>query len=216
MIPAHITDIQTHTHKLVKTLRDKLLGMQYVNPEFKYVLRAFRCAQIFHESRLRKDGVTPEFLHPVQATLHLITLGPLINPLEAIGGLIIHDYPEDSGKGEEELFQEIQHRAIARKGVEFSKIKNGKKLDNQEYYETLGLCPSLSLGKGCDRVNNLGTMGSCMSPEKQLIQADETMEFVLPMLRRAQRRFPEQEAAYENLKLMLLNQVFFVRAAHDH
>jgi hypothetical protein len=37
---------------------------------------------------------------------------------------------------------------------------------------------------------------------------------VLPMLKTARRSFPQQELAYENIKLLLINQIELVRAVH--
>lgn len=49
-------------------------------------------------------------------------------------------------------------------------------------------------------------------PEKQSSYIDETMDFVVPMLKEARRTFPEQEPLYENIKFVMTNQIILYRA----
>ena len=210
-IPAYVQDIQAYHAKMVRTLKHKLQGAYMADPDYFRVFQAFLAAQNFHEPRFRKDNVTPEFLHPVQATLHLMTLPGLMDLKTSIGAMLIHDYPEDSGISYAELVQQIGCDKIASAGYTLAKVRQGVKIDKEAYFEFLANCPIASICKGCDRVNNLGTMG-VLTREKQLEQAQETETYILPMLKKAQRKFLTQEAAYENLKLTLRNQVNFVRA----
>lgn len=214
-IPRYVQDISTYHQKMVRTLKNKLQGAYMADPDYFRVFQAFIAAENFHEGRFRKDNITPEFLHPVQATLHLMTLPNLLDLKTSIGAMLIHDYPEDSGVGYAELVEKLGCPKIASAGYTLAKVRQGVELDKDAYFEGLANCPVASICKGCDRVNNQGTMGG-FTPQKQLEQADETEKYILPMLKKAQRKFLLQEAAYENLKLILRNQVNFIRAQHDN
>jgi hypothetical protein len=71
-----------------------------------------------------------------------------------------------------------------------------------------------SIVKPADRIDNQGSMVGVFTIEKQKSYIVETQEFILPALKEAKRRFPEQELAYENLKGMLSSQISLLQAVH--
>ena len=76
----------------------------------------------------------------------------------------------------------------------------------------MGECPIASFAKGADRGHNLMTMIGGFPPEKQKSYLGETYTFVNPMLKKARRKFPEQEPAYENIKYVMTNQSLLYEA----
>lgn len=69
------------------------------------------------------------------------------------------------------------------------------------------------LAKAADRFHNHSTMGNAFSIQKQLSYLLETEALVLPMIKAAQRAFPIQEGAFENVKLALKSQISLARPA---
>ena len=91
------------------------------------------------------------------------------------------------------------------------KTHDGLVRDEDELYEEMANCPISSIGKGVDRSHNQRTMGGVFGEEKMHSYLDFTDQRILPMLKIARRRFPEQEAAYEIIKFMLTTQANLVR-----
>ena len=56
-------------------------------------------------------------------------------------------------------------------------------------------------------------MPGVFTPEKQHEYIVECETWIIPMLKLARRKFPEQEPAYENLKRMLTSQIELLRNA---
>ena len=95
-----------------------------------------------------------------------------------------------------------------------SKVRSGVKIPDQAYYAEISECPVASIVKPVDRAHNIGSMLGAFSYEKQVSYIAETRELVLPALKRARRRFPEQELAYENIKQILTTRIALIEAIH--
>lgn len=93
-----------------------------------------------------------------------------------------------------------------------SKVVEGVKKDPAAYREGLARNPLASICKGVDRIHNQSSMVGVFTREKQLAYLEETDTLLLPMLKTARRTFPEQEAAYENIKFILMGQATLIRA----
>jgi hypothetical protein len=48
----------------------------------------------------------------------------------------------------------------------------------------------------------------------QLWYIEETEEYIIPMLKKARRKFIEQESVYENIKHVLLSQIELIKIIH--
>jgi (p)ppGpp synthase/HD superfamily hydrolase len=83
------------------------------------------------------------------------------------------------------------------------------------YFKQLETNPYSSIVKGADRANNHQSMVGVFTTEKQVSYISETETLIIPMLKIARRSFPEQEAAYENIKYMLTSQIELIRAIHE-
>ena len=79
------------------------------------------------------------------------------------------------------------------------------------YYSEITNCPIASIVKGGDRIHNFQTMTGVFTIEKQTKYISECEDFILPMLKKARRKFPSQESAYENIKLVLMSQIELIK-----
>jgi len=190
----------TGYEKLRLTVRYWLLGRGYT-----LALKAMEFAAEYHVG-LRKDG-NPEFSHQIWQAAYARTLADLmIHPEETIAVIFLHDVVEDYGV----TLAEIERRfgtTVADAVGRMSKEVEGRKKSSEIYFSELSLCPISSMAKGIDRIHNHQTMRGAFNPAKQTDYLGETEVDILPMLKAARRRFPEQEAAFENIKHLLISQM---------
>jgi (p)ppGpp synthase/HD superfamily hydrolase len=195
---------KTDPAKAKTALRYWLHGKQYFS-----TLEAMEFASQYHTG-MRKDGKTPEFHHQVSIAMYLRTLEKgLLNPQDTLTAAILHDVVEDYGVSISDIelrFGDTVSEAVAL----LSKEVNGVKKADADYYNGIASNPIASIVKGADRINNVQTMPGVFSAEKQRGYAEESRGLVLPMLKLARRRFPQQEAAYENIKHMLVSQLSLI------
>ena len=171
---------------------------------FHIAIKAMNFAEK-HHTGTRKDG-QPEFSHQVSQACYARTMERyMLHPEAVLAVIFLHDVMEDYGVSYETLV-EMFGTQIAIAVVKMSKVIGKHKTPNLYYYNTLVTCPIASIAKGFDRVHNLLTMVGGFSPEKQREYLDETMEFVVPMLKEARRTHVAQEPIYENIKFVMTNQ----------
>jgi (p)ppGpp synthase/HD superfamily hydrolase len=194
--------------KMKIALRAFLQGRSYFT-----ALRAMDFAEKLHNG-LRKDG-QPEFSHQVSQALYAITLIDLLShPEETISLIFLHDTIEDKDVTHTQLVGLFGVK-IADATLKMSKVVNGFRIPDEQYYDTLKSCPIASIGKGFDRVHNLMTMLGGFSVPKRVSYIEETLDKVVPMLKIARRSFPEQYSVYENIKFVITNQVQLYNALNE-
>ena len=156
----------------------------------------------------RKDGVTPEFAHQLAIASHVRTLTPHlgVNAEGAMAVAFLHDVREDYGREDAEIRNRFGD-PIADAVDAMTKEFLGVRRDDKTQFDRMARDPLASVDKGCDRLNNLDTMHGVFSLAKMADYVAETRELFFPMLKEARRRFPEQEGAYENIKLMMTSQI---------
>lgn len=177
--------------------------------EYFTALEAMEFASQYHTGT-RKDGKTPEFHHQVSIAMFLRTLEKgLLFPQETLTAAILHDVVEDYDVSVSEIRLKFGN-AVADAVNALSKKADGFKKSEQDYYHNISQHPIASIVKGADRINNVQTMPGVFSREKQRSYIDESRALVLPMLKAARRKFPAQEASYENIKHMLISQISII------
>jgi len=190
------------------SLRYWLVGRGYLT-----AVKAMEYASNIHKGK-RKDGFTPEFYHQLSMAHYARVFEPLlIHKEETYGTIFLHDTPEDYDVSCNELtslFGDI----MADAAMSLSKNVDGRKVSNTEYFRFMYKNPIVSVCKGVDRINNFQTMVNVFAADNQLAYIIETENHILPMIKKAKRLFPEQESIYENIKVMLLNQLEFVKIIH--
>ncbi len=200
--------------KLLIAARYWLLGMAQHNPEYFTPLKALE-ESLLHHNGLRQGG-DPAFIHQLGIFHHIRTLHKhLTNPVMVYTLIFLHDYIEDPTKDPQTgvktykspddvrtLFGEL----VLAKVLKLSKEVMGQ--PNPDYDEqAIWEDEDCSVAKGGDRVNNVSTMVGVFKLARLEKYVIETVEKFLPGIKAARRRFPRQEAVYENIKLELVNQL---------
>jgi (p)ppGpp synthase/HD superfamily hydrolase len=187
--------------KVSVSLRYWLLGKGY--------LKASKAMQLASECHIsyRKDGVTREFEHQIiQAHLMRNHAEKLLAPEDTLIAVFLHDVSEDYGVSDAEIrdaFGEVAADAVAL----LTKVFRGNAKETGDYYSEISECPIASAVKCMDRIHNLSSMNGVFSTEKMESYCAETHKYVLPMLKAAKRRFPQQESVYESMKFILMQQL---------
>ncbi|MCB9988152.1 MAG: hypothetical protein H6868_02325 [Rhodospirillales bacterium] len=183
--------------------------------KFSAAIEAFRLSIEHHHYTIdsdegfqlqrRRDG-WPAFLHQVcQAAFTLDLLNrnlPVLEPDALLSTNFCHDLIEDTAITKKTI-QERINRKTAHRARLMAKKENGVKLYSDEnicdYYDLIENDPVTSLAKGLDRMQNMSTMIGGMKPDKMIAYINETETYILPMLKRAAKLFPEQKETYEAL-----------------
>lgn len=197
--------------KLQISLRYYLLGIAQADPQYYKCIDAMEWASKFHKG-VRKDGVTPEFEHQLTIAHYIRTLGgSLMYPAETLTTAFIHDIPEDYDVGINEI-QERYGELVANATWKLTKFHRGVKKTDEVYFKGISEDPIASIGKGGDRIHNLQSMVGVFNVPKQKEYIIEAETKILPAIKEARRIFPQQELAYENVKLMMKSQIQLIRA----
>ena len=181
-------------------IRAFLLGRGYYQ-----AVEALSFAEEYHTG-MRKDGVTPEF-HPQISITHFARTLPNLRHEEAVlCAALLHDVVEDYDVTIETISTRFGEE-VANAVMLLTKKYRDVKKDTAQYYRDIAQCPIASIVKGCDRIHNFQTMPNVFSGEKQTKYMTECKEHIIPMLKTARNRFPDQELAYENIKYALKSQI---------
>lgn len=192
------------------SLRYFLIGRRYYT-----ALRAMALGLQYHTGT-RKDGVTPEFEHQVSQALYIQTVSEN-TPYEEhfIILALLHDLMEDYPVLPNEVRLALSNDSVSKEAVEamvtdlkaLNKAPGGLKLTTEEYYENLSEHPLSAIEKGADRMHNLSSAYGVLSNDKVRQYLEETVMYVLPLLKKIRRTYPEHTAMCENLKRVLSLQV---------
>lgn len=186
----------TQYEKLKIAMEYYLIGRSYNTAK-----KAFEFGKSFHTGT-RKDGVTPEFQHPLEIAHFLRTFDAHSNFENVLAAAFLHDVREDHDISREELKEKFGEKVYELVWYMSKKFRNDK-IHDEEYYRLLGENKDAALLKGVDRINNLKSMSGVFSYEKQRSYVAETQTHVLPMLKKARKNFPEYESYFENVKFII-------------
>lgn len=192
--------------KLRSALRYWLYGKGYYK-----AVKAMEYAAKYHKGT-RKDGFTPEFYHQLSIAGYVRTL-TLLFPEETMAAAFLHDLIEDYDISVSELERQFG-KEIAFPVSLLSKRRDGYTIENAPYYLNICNDPVASVVKGADRIHNFQTMIGVFDIAKQKDYIEDCKAGILPMLKKARRKFPEQEPAYENIKHALLSQIDLIECLH--
>jgi guanosine-3',5'-bis(diphosphate) 3'-pyrophosphohydrolase len=150
------------------------------------IVRAFEFAQKAHSGQMRKDGMTPYIMHPLE-TAYILTDYRVDE--DTLISALLHDVPEDTdysigdverafGKTVAFLVEGITKLAKVhyRHDMLERQIESLKKL----FIHTAS-DPRIILMKLADRLHNMRTIQAIQSPEKQTRIARETLEIYIPI-----------------------------------
>ena len=192
--------------KLKTAMRYWLLGQEY------YMAYKAMEMGLLHHNGSRKDG-TPEFSHQIFQASYARTLLPsFIYPEETITTIFLHDIVEDCNVNISEIKSEFDGYIAEAVELMTNVVLVGDKMGRVKkpmggYYSCMINSPIASLAKGIDRMHNHQSMTGVFSTEKKRSYIDETKMCILPMLKGARKKWPAQDAAYHNIKHVLLTQI---------
>lgn len=190
-------------------LKGWLLGKGY----FK-ALKAMEFAQLHHNGK-RKDG-QEEFSHQVSQACYAITLSDyLLYPEDTFCVIFSHDLLEDKGITVSTITDMFGERVGNSTRLMSKVLPNQPKIPNDIYYHHMSEDAIASVCKGFDRLHNLMSMLNAFKPEKQVEYLEESLEKVVPMLKKARKLFPEQHNIYQNIKYVMINQIQLYKALNN-
>lgn len=203
--------VSSHFEKLFISMQYFLLGLTVHEAEYQVAYDAMMYGSEVHIG-FRKDGITPEFQHQLEIAHLLRTLlRCMMFPAETLASVFLHDTPEDYDVEYAEMLKRFGKKvADATKMLnKYDEQGNPKPLD--EYYSAMSGCPICSLVKPGDNGHNQSTM-SVFTYKKQFEYSLNIRQRSWDMIKVARRFWPQQEAAYENLKFLLRVQYNAVQA----
>jgi (p)ppGpp synthase/HD superfamily hydrolase len=164
----------------------------------------------------RKDGVTPEWFHPVCVMMWLMNFDECLDTIayRVYCVALLHDTREDHGIMMEAFrakFQYsppdngFQHPEIASE-IELLSEKSIERPDKKtpkDYFDALAENEVASLVKGSDRIDNLRTMTRVFPLAKQRQYIEETRTLIIPMIKTARHNFGKRVSVYEAIKYTL-------------
>lgn len=204
-----IQKLQRRYERQVAAARYWLLGMSSSDMRYLRVLEAMEFGKAHHIGK--RNGGGPEFMHQVEIFHLLRTLHHHLNdPVTVYILAFLHDCIEDAQKQPDGTKKYVGPQDITdRWGVEIcDKLLNMSKevlgIKNSEYsLDTVFNDPDTALAKLADRAHNISTMMGVFKRPRAERYIVETRDEFLPRAKSARRKFPAQESAFENLKLLL-------------
>jgi len=204
--------------KLRLSARYWLLGMAEHDPEYFEVIEAMELGMEHHDGY--RNGGDPEFVHQLGIFHYLRTMHKHIrNPITVYMLVFLHDALEDPNQKSKREGKPIYIAPsdIAEKFGEafLVKLKKMSKeilgIKNPDFsLDAVFDDEDTSIAKGGDRVDNVRSMvGVFKRPRLERYMTETAGEF-LPRLKSSRRKFPRQEAIYENIKLELVGQLTLI------
>jgi (p)ppGpp synthase/HD superfamily hydrolase len=189
----------TEYEKQIAVVRQYLLAKGY-----HMALAAFEFAKKKHNGK-RKDGVSPEFSHQMFIALYAMTLLDLMDDPEAVlATIFLHDICEDKDVGYGKI-ERLFGRKVRDAVKAMTKKKGGVRIPDDIYYAKLAKNAIASVVKAIDRLHNLHSMDAAgWTIEKQEEYLALVFDLLLPMMKKARKRFTRQYAVYQNLRSVLL------------
>ncbi|WP_407305682.1 hypothetical protein [Acinetobacter sp.] len=204
--------------KLTIAARYWLLGMAEHDPEYFKVLEALEYGLEHHDGK--RNGGEPEFIHQLSIFMRLRTHHKsLKNPGVVYILAFLHDAVEDPNKqtGKMVSLEEVEQKwgkIVAGKLRKLSKEILGQK--NPDYsLDEIFDDEDCAAVKSEDRCDNVSTMFGVFNPARLERYVKETEEEFLHRIKQARRRFPHQEAIFENAKLEIINQLKLIKHMMD-
>jgi (p)ppGpp synthase/HD superfamily hydrolase len=192
--------------KLLISARYWLLGLAENDPEYYEVITALEMGLEHHDGY--RNGGDPEFVHQLGIFHYLRTMHKhMKNPKTVYKLVFLHDALEDANQKTNKFITPEEIRVafgevFLTKLMKMSKEVLGQK--NPDFsLDVVFADEDTSIVKGGDRVDNVTSMIGIFKKSRLERYVKETSEEFLPRIKLARRRFPSQEAIYENIKMEL-------------
>lgn len=174
------------------------------NGNYPNTMSALYFARDCHAEQKRKSG-EPYIVHPLSMVCHAISMG--LNDDRLFASLILHDVVEDCGIRVECLPVDEETKNVVSLVTFTLKNHESKEDAKKRYYSDIAKSKIASLVKLIDRCHNVSTMASVFTPEKIKEYADETEQFVLPLIRVLKDDYPDLSNQLFILKYHLTSMV---------
>jgi len=202
-VPAAPGRVFSQFDKLFISMQYFLIGLIAHDAQYQVAYDAMLYAADIHVG-YRKDGKTPSFQHQLEIAHLLRTmLRNMMFPAQTLAVAFLHDTPEDYDVSHATLTEKFGKMVAdgAMRLNKYDEAGNPKSLD--EYYADQANCPMCSLVKPGDNTQNQSTMSGVFGYKKQFEYSLNIRRRSWDMIKVARRRWPQQEAAYENIKFLL-------------
>lgn len=177
--------------------------------KMKETLKALSFAREQHSGQTRKSG-DPYIVHPLTMACNALSLG--ITEDSVIATILLHDVCEDCSTGLEQL----PVNEDVRKGVSLMtfSVMDGetKEVAKNRYYNMILTSREATLTKLVDRCHNVSSMAGTFSKEKLHAYIDETRHYVIPLLRKAKKMYPEDSDVLFVLKYHIVSVIDSIEA----
>lgn len=151
-------------------------------------LQALTFAREKHSGQMRKSG-DPYIVHPLTMACNALSLGIVDDDI--IATILLHDVCEDCGVS----LDELPVNEKVKRGVELMtfKVMDGETKETAKirYYNLILNSKEASFTKLIDRCHNVSTMAGAFSKEKLEAYIEETRVYVLPLIRKLKKKYPE-------------------------
>jgi len=167
-------------------------------------LKALSFAREKHSGQFRKSG-EPYIIHPLMMACNAVSIG--IRDDATVATVLLHDVCEDCGVSLQELpVSEEVKRAV---DLMTFRVMDGetKEIAKNRYYNMLLQSREAALTKLIDRCHNVSSMAGTFSKEKLKAYIQETRQYVLPLLRKVKKLYPEESDILFLLKYHIVSVV---------
>lgn len=177
----------TEYEKLKTAMRHWVMGLMNINTEYQKVIEAMNLAEKYHTGE-RKGG-EHEFSHQLNIFCYLRGLCSKVDDDTKIKILItalLHDTYEDYPESASEIAAIGDVYLSLAKNI--SKVHDGKKMSNDDYYTAMLDDSVCALVKCVDRIHNLSTC-KAFREEKRKSYVKETRDYVIPLASKARKKY---------------------------
>ncbi len=205
--------------KFVTSIKSRLLERAQMDERWVAAYAAFEFARQ-HHTGWRKDNTTPEFHHQLAIVSEVLAIAPPDDALVLVIGALLHDISEDYKIHKFEIKERFGVE-VANLVESVTKKFDGEKKDIVAYYAHIATIKNSAIIKGFDRLVNIESMNNLkpdgtpvFTLEKQKSYITETNALVIPMLKEAQKNFPEAHRIFNGIIQRLRVSMGIIQSFH--
>ncbi len=168
-----------------------------------YYIREKHAGQYRNQGKYSSERV-PYINHPLMMTCHAHALG--IRDDHLLAAMLLHDVVEDTDVELKDLPFSKEVKILVGLVTKTQTSAGSETKAKDIYYGEISKNPKACVIKVIDRCNNVSTMAGCFSEEKMKEYILETEEYVLPLLEKLKKEFPE----YSTLAFLVKYQIISI------
>lgn len=175
--------------------------------------KALQYAREMHKHQNRKEG-KPYIIHPLTMACDALAMG--IDQDEIIATVLLHDVCEDCGVKVNDLpVNDSVKKSV--KLLTFSKDEGETSEEaKRRYYENILKSETATIVKLLDRCHNVSNMCKAFSKEKMIEYIDETRKCILPLQKKAKKKYPQWNNILFILKYHMVSVIDSVECVINH